>query len=437
MRYARANDILSLEQGQVDPLQQRLGHADPAGCGNRRYGGRRPGRFRQRPASERQGFSPAPDHPGDFSQLQSRALGLEQELTSLRTRLGENWPSVVEKRNELALVLQQLDLEKVGRRGPAATTGPPRPRKRRGPARAGQPDPQPAEGAGQQLPRRGDKYNILKREVETNRNLYDGLLERLRQTGVLAGFQFGNIQLVEPGRPSRIVDSPRVAWNLGLAVLLGLSLGVCLVLLLDSWDTSIATPEEAEHALALPLLGGVPLMRERPRDPLLVGPQQRQRGQCRQDPQPDGARCAPRPRPGDRCPSSSRSRFAASAPRFCCPAPTPAARDRGHLSDARRGQDHGRRAPRQRLCRGRTAHAAGRGRLRKPELSRIFGIEGTEGPQPLSGRPRLAVPPDSRDADSEPEYRAERIRCRRTGPRSCTRNGSGPSCRPRSPSTRW
>ena len=72
-------------------------------------------------------------------------------------------------------------------------------------------------------------------------------MQRLRQTGVLAGFQFGNIQIVEPGQPSSRADSPNVPLNLGLAALLGLSLGICLVILLDAWDTSISTLDEVEE----------------------------------------------------------------------------------------------------------------------------------------------------------------------------------------------
>jgi polysaccharide biosynthesis transport protein len=260
MRYAQANDILSLEQGQVDPLQQRLGILTQQLADSEGVVAAAQASFDSAGRSTVQQF-PERLVTQEISQLQSRLFALEQELTSLRTRLGENWPSVVEKRNELALVQQQLAVEKsavLARHQQQTHLDLEAAQARRRLA---------AQTLGEQktlvngFHDASVKYSILKREVSTNRNLYDGLLQRLRQTGVLAGFQFGNIQVVEPGRPSRIVDSPRVEWNLGIAALLGLSLGICLVLLLDSWDTSILTLEDAERLSALPVLGGVPLMR--------------------------------------------------------------------------------------------------------------------------------------------------------------------------------
>lgn len=271
MRYAQANDIMSLEQGQKDPLQDRLGIltqqlADSEG----QVAG-----ARAAPEAARQGS--VEDFPQrlvtpEIGQLQSREFSLDQELTTLRTRYGENWPSVVEKRNEIALVQQQLKSEK------AAVLARSRQQARLDLESAEARRRMAAEALAEQKALVNDfhdasiKYNILKREVDTNRNLYEGLLERLRQTGLFAGFHFGNIQLVEPGRPNPRVYSPNVIWNMGIALLLALSLGMCLALLLDTWDTSITTIEEAEHIALFPVLGGVPLMRGVRAAALLVAP---------------------------------------------------------------------------------------------------------------------------------------------------------------------
>jgi capsular exopolysaccharide synthesis family protein len=269
MRYAQANDIMSLEQGQVDPLQQRLGILTQQLAETEGAVAAAQAAADSAKQATVDAF-PARLVTSEISQLQSRVFSLEQELTTLRTRLGENWPSVVEKRNELALVQQQLTVEKtavLARQQQQTRLDLESAQARRRIA---------ADTLAQQknlvngFHDASTKYGALKREVDTNRNLYEGLLQRLRQTGVLAGFQFGNIQVVEAGRPSRIVDSPRVGWNLGIAALLGLSLGICLVLLLDTWDTSIATLDEAEQLSALPVLGGVPLIRGARATALLV-----------------------------------------------------------------------------------------------------------------------------------------------------------------------
>jgi capsular exopolysaccharide synthesis family protein len=269
MRYAQANDIMSLEQGQVDPLQQRLSSLTQQVVEAEGVVAVARANLESAQKASLEEFPQRLMTP-EIGQLQSRVFGMEQDLASLRIRLGENWPTVVQKRNEVVLARQQLENEK------AAAL-----------ARFKQQARLDMEGADARRRIAADalaeqkalvnnfhdasaKYNILKRDVDTNRNLYDGLLARLRQTGVLAGFQFGNIQLVEQGRPSSAVFSPRVMWNLGIAVLLGLSLGVCLVLVLDTWDTSIASLEEAESVSLLPLLGGVPLIKGASARALLV-----------------------------------------------------------------------------------------------------------------------------------------------------------------------
>ena len=260
MKYAQANDILSVEKGQLDPLQQRLGLLTQQLAEVEGLVAVARASFDSAQKGSLENF-PQRLMTGEINQLQTRALSLEQELTSMRTRLGENWPSVIEKRNELTLVQQQLNTEKaavLARTQQEARLDVSSAEARR---QIVSQSLNEQKGLVNNFHDASAKYNILKRDVDTNRNLYEGLLERLRETGIMAGFQFGNIQLVEPGRPNRNPYSPQITWNIGLAGLLGLALGLCIVFLLDSWDTSITTLEEAERHSSLPILGGVPLIR--------------------------------------------------------------------------------------------------------------------------------------------------------------------------------
>jgi len=106
------------------------------------------------------------------------------------------------------------------------------------------------------------QYNILKREVDSNKQLYDGLLQRLKQAGVSAGLRSSNLHILErasiPGSPS----APRHSRNLLLGALLGLMLGVGLAFGLDYFDDSIKTPDELEQSARLPALGMIPTMRQ-------------------------------------------------------------------------------------------------------------------------------------------------------------------------------
>lgn len=100
--------------------------------------------------------------------------------------------------------------------------------------------------------------NLLKREVDTNRQLYDSLLQRLKQLGVSAGVVTNNISVVDNAEPSLFPYQPSLSRNLLVGVAAGLFLGLCLVFVLEYIDDSIKFPEEVERQLGVPLMGIIP-----------------------------------------------------------------------------------------------------------------------------------------------------------------------------------
>lgn len=105
---------------------------------------------------------------------------------------------------------------------------------------------------------RSIKYDILQREVDTSRQLYDGLLQSYKEIGVAGSLGANNISIIDraqtPGQPSK----PRPIRTLMTAIFLGLAIGVGLAFLLESLDESIRSPEDVEKKLGLPLLGTIP-----------------------------------------------------------------------------------------------------------------------------------------------------------------------------------
>lgn len=102
------------------------------------------------------------------------------------------------------------------------------------------------------------QYNILKREVDTNKQLYEGLLQRLKEAGVSAGLKASNIRVVDPAvAPTRPVK-PRVVLNLALGLMLGLGFGVGLAFLLEHMDNTMKSPDDIEHFLGMPALAMIP-----------------------------------------------------------------------------------------------------------------------------------------------------------------------------------
>jgi capsular exopolysaccharide synthesis family protein len=108
------------------------------------------------------------------------------------------------------------------------------------------------------LRRRSIQYNIFQQEVDTNRALYDGLLQRFKEIGVAGGVGVNNISVVDPADVPQKPSSPRLLINLAVALLAGLGLGALAAFALEQIDEAIADPGEVERQLGLPLLGSVP-----------------------------------------------------------------------------------------------------------------------------------------------------------------------------------
>lgn len=121
------------------------------------------------------------------------------------------------------------------------------------------------------LRRRSIQYNIYQQEADTNRALYDGLLQRFKEIGVAAGVGVNNIAIVDIASVPEQPSSPRLLINLLVSIVVGLGLGAALALGLEQLDEAIADPSEVQRRLGLPLLGSVPLTEEdeTPREALL------------------------------------------------------------------------------------------------------------------------------------------------------------------------
>jgi polysaccharide biosynthesis transport protein len=103
------------------------------------------------------------------------------------------------------------------------------------------------------------EYTVLKRDAESNRQLYQDLLLRLKEAGVSAGLRSSNIRVVDVARPPTAPITPNVPRNLQIGLLLGLACGMGLAFVLESLDTSIRNMEELGAISTLPALGTIPL----------------------------------------------------------------------------------------------------------------------------------------------------------------------------------
>ena len=105
---------------------------------------------------------------------------------------------------------------------------------------------------------RSIQYNILKREVDTNRQLYDGLLQRFKEVGVASDLRPSNISIVDRAQVPGGRFSPNVMLNTLIGLALGLMLGVLLAFVLEFLDDTLKTPDDIERRLSLTVLGIIP-----------------------------------------------------------------------------------------------------------------------------------------------------------------------------------
>ncbi len=100
---------------------------------------------------------------------------------------------------------------------------------------------------------RSIRYTILQREVDTNRTLYDGLLQRYKEVGVAGGVSSNNISIIDRAEPPLAPSHPKPFLNMLLAGLAGILLGVAMAFVREAFDQAIRTPSDIETNVDLPL----------------------------------------------------------------------------------------------------------------------------------------------------------------------------------------
>jgi succinoglycan biosynthesis transport protein ExoP len=111
----------------------------------------------------------------------------------------------------------------------------------------------------------GIRYNILQREVDTNRQLYDTFLQRYKEIGV-AGVGVSNISVVDAAEIPQSPSSPRLIVNLLAALLLGIAISGATVYILEQSDEGIKDPSQVRSRLGIPLLGSIPKIDQLPQE---------------------------------------------------------------------------------------------------------------------------------------------------------------------------
>ena len=104
------------------------------------------------------------------------------------------------------------------------------------------------------------QYGVLTREVETNRQLYDALIKKIKEQSVTEEIRTVNVWVVEKAEKPTSPVKPRKSLNVLLGLIVGLLGGIGLAFFIDYLDNTIKSPDDIEPRLGIPLLGVVPLL---------------------------------------------------------------------------------------------------------------------------------------------------------------------------------
>jgi len=192
---------------------------------------------------------------GMLEKLRERAAELNTQLAQVTTQFGTGYPKVTELSNQLKQVRTEIAAEEVRMQQQIHDEYLAALQRESLLATAFNQQKQEAN----QLNESAIEYSVLKRDAEGNRQLYQDLLQRLKEAGVSAGLRSSNIRVVDVARTPTSPIKPNVPRNIELGVLLGIACGIGLAFVLESLDTSIRTIEEIKAISTLPALGTIPL----------------------------------------------------------------------------------------------------------------------------------------------------------------------------------
>ena len=207
------------------------------------------------------------------SQYRSQIAGLEAEYQEKLSRFKPDYPDMVRLRERIESLreAQQSEARAVG--GGSSTTLAAEYRAAAAEenalrARVGQ-----LKGAVLDLRGRSIEHNILQREVDTNRTMYDALLQRYKEIGVAGGVGTNSVMVVDRAEPPGSPYEPNLMMNLLIGLIAGLGAGILAAIAFEYLNDTIKWPDDVRDKLGLPSLGAIPKrqgegsMREELEDP--------------------------------------------------------------------------------------------------------------------------------------------------------------------------
>jgi capsular exopolysaccharide synthesis family protein len=102
------------------------------------------------------------------------------------------------------------------------------------------------------------QYDMLKREVDSNRQVYQAMLQRVKESSIAAAMKEANVRVLDPAKPPARPFKPTLPLNSGAGLVCGLMIGAALILVRTRTNVSVQNPGDAALLLGVPELGVIP-----------------------------------------------------------------------------------------------------------------------------------------------------------------------------------
>ncbi len=186
--------------------------------------------------------------------LRTEEIKIEKDISEMSKKYGEKHPQMVRLKEDLKVVREKLASEV--RRAIQAIKNDYELAK----AKEASLRHQFAQGKGEALAlsEKAIQYGVLKREVESNQQMYEALLKRLKEASIIEEVKPFNISIIDRAEVPRSPVRPRKLLNIMLSVIVGLFGGIGIAFFLEYLDNTFKTPDDVEEKLSVPLLGVIP-----------------------------------------------------------------------------------------------------------------------------------------------------------------------------------
>jgi succinoglycan biosynthesis transport protein ExoP len=199
---------------------------------------------------------------GGTKELDGQLTTLKQKRAQLLVDNTEEWPEVKEVEKQIAALEKEIQ----DARSKAVTTGSKTIEMRYHEAldreQALRTAFEQQRGATRTQNEAAINYHIIQQEIETNKTLLDGLLQRAKENDVVLAGTPNNLHVTDYATPPRVPIGPNRLQGVVLAFLFSLGFGVCLATMLEYLDDSIRSSEDVNKMLRLPTLATIPVLKK-------------------------------------------------------------------------------------------------------------------------------------------------------------------------------